>query len=1411
MNLEELLNALSCRGVQIEAANGQLRIQAPKGVLTDELRLALAQHKTDLLHRLQASGQDEEALPQIQPVPADRHAPFPLTDIQQAYWVGRGNALDLGNVACHGYRELECLDLDLEHLNAAWRRLVQRHDMLRAVFLASGEQQVLEHVPPYQIQTVDLRGMDDDAVAAHINTVRAEMSHQVFQTEQWPLFEIRATHLDGRRTRLHISLDSLIADGASEFTLFHQWCKLYQDPACQLKPLPITFRDYVLAERSLEGTYLYQRARDYWLQRIETLPPAPELPSRQNQGALSGSERFRRRQFALPAHAWQQVKQRAQIAGVTPSALLLAIYAEILSGWSKNPRFTLSLPTYNRLPLHPQVDELIGEFTTVSLLAIDTTQAETLVVQGKRLQLQLLEDLEHRYFSGVRVVRELARSGRGPALMPVVFTSMLGNWPVSPLDALGEEVYGINQTPQVIMDLGLVEETDSLVCIFDAIEEVFPDGLLDDMFSAYCGIVQRLADDGSAWETPVHPLLPSVQQTQRSAVNATTAPCPDDELLHTLFLKQLPVHRLTPAVITPHRALSYQELYNYSKAVDAWLCERGVKPGNLVAVVMEKGWEQAAAVLGIHLSGAAYLPVDPNLPAERQHYLLGESGAALALTQSWLEAKLVWPTGIVLLSVDTLAQMPFTMDANSKASPPIDELPLLDAGQMPADLAYVIYTSGSTGLPKGVMIDHRGAVNTLLDINQRFGITGDDRVLGLSALNFDLSVYDIFGPLAAGGAVVLPDAEQRIDPGHWVELMQRHRVTIWNTVPALMQMLVDYLEPRRDDTACAAAGIPLRVVMLSGDWIPLTLPDRIKALWPQAEVHSLGGATEASIWSIYYPIGRVDPAWASIPYGKPLANQTFHVLDARLNPRPVWVTGDLYIGGTGLALGYWKDADKTTDRFITHPRTGERLYKTGDLGRYLPDGDIEFLGRSDFQVKIRGHRIELGEIETALLQHPSVREAVVNAIGESKGDKQLVAYVVRKQAARKEIDTDAEVHHVETTADLIIDAVDRAEFKLRQPGLRILDGEAYLDLPPPVEDDALRRLYLARQSHRQFLDETVPLADFNALITHLRQLPLADLPLPKYRYPSAGSLYPVQTYLYVKPGRIEGIAGGFYYYHPARHQLAQLSTDEELARQFLSASNRALFKQAAFVLLLVADLSAIAPLYGDLSRDLCLLEAGYMGQLLMQEVAGQPLGLCPIGYVEDAALKQALRLGGQHQVLHSLIGGRVNPAQAMQLPQPNAPAQTDTWQEQLRSFLQSKLPAYMVPGLYVELDALPLTANGKLDRQALPKPEQPGSQEQATFIEPNTPTERQIAEFWRMLLKRDKVSINQNFFELGGDSLLATQLLARLQRQFQIELTLRTLFANPTIAQLGAQIDAQELALVDSQALQELLAELDNA
>jgi acyl-coenzyme A synthetase/AMP-(fatty) acid ligase/acyl carrier protein len=287
------------------------------------------------------------------------------------------------------------------------------------------------------------------------------------------------------------------------------------------------------------------------------------------------------------------------------------------------------------------------------------------------------------------------------------------------------------------------------------------------------------------------------------------------------------------------------------------------------------------------------------------------------------------------------------------------------------------------------MIDHRGAVNTILDINSRYGVAAGDRVFALSSLGFDLSVYDIFGPLAVGGAIVMPAAEEALDPAHWIDIVIRERVTIWNSVPALMKLFVEYAGSRPD-----LAGNNLRLALLSGDWIPLTLPDQIRALAPKAEVISLGGATEASIWSILFPIRNVDPAWKSIPYGRAMVNQSFLVLDKALDDCPVGVIGELYIGGIGLCKGYWNNPQITQASFVTHPPTGARLYRTGDLGRWLPDGNIEFLGREDFQVKIQGLRIELGEIEAILLQHPAVNAAVVTARGERDGPKRLIGYIV---------------------------------------------------------------------------------------------------------------------------------------------------------------------------------------------------------------------------------------------------------------------------------------------------------------------------------------------------------------------------------------------------------------------------------
>ncbi len=1311
-------------------------------------------------------------LPVLVPDPGRRHQPFPLTEVQQAYWIGRSGSFELGNVATHAYLEFDLAALDVERLGAALRRVIERHEMLRAVVLPTGEQRILPDVPPYEIELEDLRGLPPAETAARLQAIRQRMSHQVLPADRWPLFEVRVSRPEEDRFRLHVSSDALVRDAWSFRIVSEDLLAAYVDPEHRFEPLEISFRDYVLAETAFAGSEVYRRSFEHWQRRLATLPPAPQLPLAQLPASLAQT-RFTARRGTLDRARWERLKHLGGRIGLSPTGLLLAAFSEVLATWSKSPRFTVNLTLFNRFPVHPQVDRVVGDFTSLLLVGVDLSARGGFEERARRIQERLWEDLDHRHVSGVKVLRELARreGGAGRAAMPVVFTSVLG-FPAGeetdgPLQAT--QVYSINQTPQVWLDHVVLEERGALVYQWATVEELFAPGLVDDMFAAFGRLLGWLAAGDGTWSDPVPLLVPGEQLARRAAVNATAAPV-SAERLDTLFLAQAARRPGEPAVIASERTLTYGELERWSRHLAGRLRRLGARPGRLVGVVMEKGWEQVAAALGVLRAGAAYLPIDADLPGERVRLLLALGQVEIALVQPGVEARIDWPDGVARVPVVGPAPEPEPAGAADQGPEP--------AGA-PEDLAYVIFTSGSTGEPKGVMVDHRGAVNTLLDVNRRFAVGPGDRVLGLSALNFDLSVYDVFGLLAAGGAVVLPPAAAQRDPAVWTRLAEAAAVTVWNTVPALMEMWVEYLEAHRD-----ARPQGLRLALLSGDWIPVGLPDRIRALFPGTEVISLGGATEASVWSILYPIGAVEPAWKSIPYGRPMANQTFHVLDEAGRPRPDWVPGELLIGGIGLARGYWRDEEKTAAAFVhlalgDGGGGGERLYRTGDLGRYLPDGDIEFLGREDLQVKVQGHRIELGEIEAALAQHPAVQACVVAAPAPpGGGPRRLVAYVVARPgqapaaeelrdflgarlpaalvpgawtfldalplSANGKVDRGAlsapvlppaeapaasaeasgialriaelvaralRMERVDPSATLLelgassIDMVrianlledefgfrprmdelfrfsivgavseyyqtllargevyarhgepgrpesgppweangllrdpeERDRFKKRQPGRRHdLAERARVALVRPPADEAALAAYLERRSRRRFAAGELPAAAFGSLLACLRQVSFNAA--PKYRYASAGGLYPVQTYLYVKPGGVEGIAAGTYYHEPVEHALVLLDGEARIDGSAYGWISQPIFEAAAFAIYLIAQAGAIVPMYGERSRDFSLIEAGLVAQLLEGEAAAHGVGLCQIGGVEFDRLRPLFALDQGHALLHSLVGG----------------------------------------------------------------------------------------------------------------------------------------------------------------------------
>ncbi|WP_127573285.1 non-ribosomal peptide synthetase, partial [Paenibacillus xylaniclasticus] len=452
----------------------------------------------------------------------------------------------------------------------------------------------------------------------------------------------------------------------------------------------------------------------------------------------------------------------------------------------------------------------------------------------------------------------------------------------------------------------------------------------------------------------------------------------DGLTLHALFELQAAHTPDAPAIRHQGRTLTYAQLEKDANRLARHLAARGVQSGDHVALIAGRGFAMITGMLAILKAGAAYVPIDPDYPATRKAYILQNSEAsAVVVDQAYPDLV---HERLILMSdteLDELSTEPLRLAKDSR------------------DLAYIIYTSGSTGTPKGVMIEHRSAVNLVSWVNDRFAVGAHDRLLFITSMCFDLSVYDIFGMLAAGGTIVVAEREEVLEPASLLKLMETENVTFWDSVPTTMNHFIHHLDEMLEEQPDMTLPTELRLVFMSGDWIPVTLPDRIRRRFTRAEVISLGGATEGTVWSNYYPIGEVHASQSSIPYGVPIGGNSFYILDEDREPVPRGVAGELYIGGVGVARGYMNDEAKTAAAFVPDPfLPGSTMYKTGDLGRLLPDGNMEFLGRKDHQVKIRGYRVELGEIDGRLSRHPGIREAVTIDRQDGREHRYLCAYIV---------------------------------------------------------------------------------------------------------------------------------------------------------------------------------------------------------------------------------------------------------------------------------------------------------------------------------------------------------------------------------------------------------------------------------
>ncbi len=973
------------------------RLREVCGVEIPLRRLFEAPTVAGIAARVEAARQDLSqapfaAAPPIVSAPRDRD--LPASFAQERLWflerlgVGGASYLLPNELRLHGR-------LNVEALFRAQNEVVRRHEVLRTSFALAGDLvvQVIAPVFHLALPVIDLTALPAAVRGREAEAVARREARRPFDLARLPLLRATLIRREPEEHSLLLTLHHIVSDGWSTGVMIREIAALYAaftaGRPSPLAELAVQYADFAVWQRGwLQGDALAAQI-SWWRARLAEAPAVLELPTDRPRPAVM-STRGARRALRLPAGLAADLAALARRSGATPFMVVLAAFQALLCRSTGLRDVPVGSPIAGRSRL--ETEPLIGLF--VNTLVLRTCLADAADGKGepsfadlvRRAREVTLDAAAHQDLPFEKLVEAL-RPQRDTSHTPLFQVMLIfQNTPRVDPDFAGLRVSGREvESGTAKFDLTLA---------FSAVEGTLGAALEynRDLFDAATATrlllqLEALLTGGGAdpdcrlFELP---LLPAGARHQLLREwNDTALEVPGRALcLHQPFEAQAARRAEATALVFGTERVSYGDLNRWANRLAHRLLAQGVGPGRLVGVHLDRGPAMAAAVLAVHKAGCAYVPLETTWPVDRIEWILERHGIAHLLTGA---AQIAAAGGVAALP--QLRHVVCADQAEELEDSPAENPP---ASAGPEDLAYIIFTSGSTGKPKGVMVRHRPAVNLIEWVNRRFAVGADDRLLFITALSFDLSVYDIFGILAAGGTVRIASALEARDPDALVAILCEEGITFWDSAPAALQNLA----PRFPAPPQTAA---LRLVFLSGDWIPLSLPARVRAAFPQARVISLGGATEATIWSNWYPIGKVDPRWASIPYGRPIDNALYHVLGDSLEPCPVGVTGDLYIGGGCLSDGYAGAPELTAERYLPDPLSGvpgARLYWTGDRARYWPDGELEFLGRVDTQVKVRGFRIELGEIESVLTAHPAVREAVVLAREDTPGDQRLVAYVI---------------------------------------------------------------------------------------------------------------------------------------------------------------------------------------------------------------------------------------------------------------------------------------------------------------------------------------------------------------------------------------------------------------------------------
>lgn len=877
-------------------------------------------------------------------------------------------------------------------LNDAFKTMALRHEILRTDFKENATGVIFQEVISqdryvFELKETDLRNAVDKNVL--LNQIVESESFGGFDFVEGPLWRCHLVQLEDEKHILIMVHHHIISDGWSMDVFRKEWCALYNAYSMgvspQLAPMRIQYKDYAAwHNKQLEADDII-RHKEYWLKQFEGEIPILELPADKERPAIktfNGSSLT----ATIDDNVLDKLSKTGKALGGTLFMGLLACVNALMYRYTGQEDIVIGSPIAGRE--HPDLENQIGFY--INTLALRTRlnglgNYEDLFQQIKEVTLSAYEHQIYPYDELVDSLKLPRNINRNPLFdVMVVLQNSMEQDAEFTLNGLRTSQYKAGEYRVAKFDVNFIfsESKNGLELVLEYNTDIYSATQMKRMLSHLENLMASVVQDPKKSIAAIDILTEDDKYQLLDVFNDTLVYYPKEKTLADIFEEQVLKSPDAVALRQHDQVLTYKELNERANQLARYLIDSGINRGDNIALLVTRNFHMIIGMYGILKAGGAYVPIDPEYPIDRQEYILQNSFVKKVVTDGeYPLEKMASPELFVKLKEIDLS-------GYSKDNPGLK----IDSTQ----LAYTIYTSGSTGRPKGVMIEHHMAVNLVLWVNTEFNIGLDDRLLFVTSMCFDLSVYDIFGMLSAGGSLVIVEQSELLDVPRLKDMMLRYKITFWDSVPTTMDYIVRELEAH-DRSYLQNT---LRVVFMSGDWIPVNLPERIKVYFPNTRVISLGGATEGTVWSNYYPVEKVESNWGSIPYGRPMNNNFFYILNEELQLAPIGVVGELYIGGVGVARGYANDKEKTDYAFVKDPfndKAGGRMYRTGDLGRMLPDLNMEFIGRKDDQVKIRGYRIELGEIESVLRQCEQVSQAVVLAKADKDKKKRLVGYVVGKE------------------------------------------------------------------------------------------------------------------------------------------------------------------------------------------------------------------------------------------------------------------------------------------------------------------------------------------------------------------------------------------------------------------------------